>query len=173
MEKIYVGIVLALALAAGIYIAKDTNPSVVDQYGSASSPSVVSGCMDIEGAKLCTYGTRMTNASTTCSFKLPPTATTSVIAASATITDSYGGSFAVEWGAGTTAYATTTRLGYKPGAIASGDKGTFSATSTMDTGADIEDESHVLAPASYLNFKVGSTSPTIAGYCYAQVMTIQ
>lgn len=164
-----VGVVALLGLSRPEPVTKVVE-TIKEQLGAASSPAVVEGCMEISGGKLCTYGQKMTNASTTCSFKLPSTASTTLVAAAASITNSFGGGFGVEWGRGATAYATTTSLGYRPGAIASGDKGTFTASTTP---LDMEDEDFVLAPGGYLNFKIGSTSPTIAGYCYAQVLNLQ
>ena len=178
MDTKYWGLVAALVVIGVISILGLSRPEPVtkvvetikEQLGAASSPAVVEGCMDINGGKLCTYGQKMTNASTTCSFKLPTVASSTVVAAAASITNSFGGGFAVEWGHAVTAYATTTSLGYRVGAIASGDKGTFTASTTP---LDMEDEDFVIAPSRYLNFKIGSTSPTISGYCYAQVLNLQ
>lgn len=155
-------IALAVLIASGVgYLAFTHTPG--QPVGSASSPSIVSGCQTINGATSCYFQQNMASASTTCSF--PITATSSLDFAGAKFTNTYGGSFVVEWGKASNRYSTTTTLGYAPG-ISSGSLGTFIATSTS---ADINDESGILSPGTYLDFKVGSSSPTLQGTCSAVI----
>ena len=88
----------------------------------------------------------------------------------ATFTNTYGGSFDVAWGKATNAFATTTSLGYKAAAISSGDLGSFVASSSaalLASATTMEDPASLIAPNTYVNFKVGSSSPTLTGFCNA------
>lgn len=161
--------VVALLALYAVFI-KPSTTFVTNELGSASSPSVVNGCMEVNGQNLCFYSQRMANASTTCSFRAQATST--VVSAAAKVTNAFGGSFDVAWGTSVSPNATTTSLGYKIAAIAS-DQGTFVATSSLYApGGTIEDPTTVLGPGQYLNFKVGSTSPTVQGSCSAILQII-
>lgn len=142
-------------------------PVVVEQIvGSASSPSVINGAMEINGVTTYFYSSKMANASTTCSQRSPRNATTTLRYAAAKFTNTYGGSFDVQWGTDpNSAFATTTSFGYKAAAIASGDVGSFVASTSPLSTATLEDPYYLLAPGTWVNFKIGSSSPTLAGTC--------
>lgn len=164
LQNLVIGAIALVALGLGIH---QMDVPADQSLGSASSPSVVNGCQNINGVTVCFYNQAMRAASTTCSFKTP-SATTTLVAAAAKVTNSYGSSFDVQWGKAADAYSTTTSLGHGAG-VSSGDVGTFVATSTF---TDIENPTTVLAPNTYLNFKIGSSSPTVNGSCSAQLMVI-
>lgn len=170
LKEIVIGFIAVIALVIGGMALTQQPSEIIERVGNASSPAVINGCMEIDGGTVCTHGVAMRSASTTCAFK-SPAATSTLLAAVGTITKSYGGSFDVEWGIGATQYATTTSIGYLPAAIASGDTGTFTASTTFNGSDTIEDPAWVIAPNKWVNFKVGSTSPTLGGYCYAQFLT--
>ncbi len=160
-------IILVIAGGAAYFAFHKGDAGTQSHSYSATSVQVTDGdCLSIQGAHICPKTTAMSNASTTCSFKSPTA--TSTFRGSATFKNTYGGSFDIEWGKGTNAYSTTTTLGYKPAAISSGDQGTFVATSTGATGASLEDVSNSVAPNTFVNFKVGSTTPTLAGTCFGE-----
>lgn len=154
-------ILAVLALGA---IVLTTPISDGPDLSSASSPSVNGNCMEVNGVTQCFYAARMANASTTCAFKTP-NATTSVVKFGASFTNTYGGTFDAELARATTQYATTTRLGYEGTAVVSGSLKSLNASST---GLVAE----VVPPNSFLNLKVGSSSPTLQGSCSAVVQII-
>lgn len=141
------------------------------QLGSASSPSVVDGCMEVNGVTTCYRSASMSNASTTCALRAP-TATSTVSLATAKFTNTFGGSFDLEIAKAANIYATTTRLGYASAAVTSGSIGSFIvATSTAPNAIGV-DQAFVVAPSTYVNFKVGSSSPTLRGTCNAEFRVI-
>lgn len=156
MKYATIGIALLAVVLAGLALGK---PSVIEQVvGSASSPSVVDGCMEVNGVTTCSYSQGMKLASTTCSFKAPALASSTLISASASWTDLAGGGYSAEWGkAFNSAFATSTTLGnLNTLATASGDY-YFSASTTAATQ---NEASTNFATTDYLNLKLGSTSPS-------------
>lgn len=141
------------------------------QLGSASSPSVVDGCMEVSGVTTCYRSASMNNASTTCALR-SPAATSTLAVATAKFTNTFGGTFDFEVGKGTNIYATTTRLGYASAAVSSGSIGSFIVATSTAPGAIGVDQNFVVAPSTYVNFKVGSSSPTLRGTCNAEFRVI-
>ena len=167
---------MAVLGIGGALITKDTNVTVNSPvsvespagqfYGNASSPSLIDGCLDFGNSLYCQYSQGMKNASTTCSFR-SPTASSTLVFASAQVRNAFGGTFAVEFGKSSSVMATTTSLGY----ITSVTGGTtIIASSTSNNGG--ESLSQNFTSAQYLNIKVGSSSPTIAGNCVAAFLTL-
>ena len=171
MKHLIVAGAVVLAIVLGvlglIFLNVTKVDESVDSYGSASSPSVVNGCMEINGLTECRYGTRMvTNASTTCAFR-SPSATSTLVRAAATVTNLYGGTFDLEFGKAATIMATTTSLGIVTSAVLNS---TIVASSTPVNGGELLTQ--IFPPNYWLNVKVGSSSPTIAGYCSAVFQTL-
>ena len=168
-KKLKVVLAVAVVIAiGGAYAFPSVRVQVQKELGAQPQQVTDGDCLFSQGTRICTYTQKMSNASTTCSFKSP--AASSTVEAFATFTNTYGGSFDVAWGKSTSAYATTTSLGYKAAAIASGDLGTFVASSSdqlLALSTTMEDPASIIAPSTYVNFKVGSSSPTLAGKCTA------
>lgn len=168
MKNIVIAVVAVVALIGGSFLF--LKPTITEdgniQVGASSGAAIVGNCQTINDNITCFERQVMKNASTTCSFRAPTNASSTLIFAGATYTSTNGSSFDVEWGKDkTSAFATTTSLGYKPGAISSGDTGTFTASSS---GATIEDQSTIFAPGAFLNFKTGSSTPAnLKGTCSA------
>lgn len=180
--SIWGAVVVVAIIALGAYIYPKVNYGMLRVDGTevqkmvsqevskislgAQSEQVTEGaCFYFQGAHICASTKVMSSASTTCSFLSPPA--TSSVEAFATFTNTFGGSFSVEWGKAVNAFSTTTSLGYKAAAIVSGDQGTFVASSTGSTLVSGEDPIAIVAPNTYVNFKVGSSSPTLTGRCNA------
>lgn len=157
-------IVLSLVAFGATFIKTNDTPGEFPvELGSASSPSVVGNCMEVNGVTNCFYSQRMANASTTCSFK--PAATSTLVAFGAKITNSYSGSYGVELAKSATAYSTTTRLGYEATGIAAGNQNTIVASSSLGAA-------QVFGPNDFANVKFGSSSPTVQGTCSAVFQVI-
>ncbi len=169
-SKITLGVALvAIVIAIGGFFREPQVQQAVQQQLGGQSVSVTDGdCLFSQGTHICTSKQLMKNASTTCSFKSPTASST--VEAYATFTNTYGGSFDVAWAKSTSAFATTTSLGYKAAAISSGDTGTFVASSSdqlLALSTTMEDPASIVAPNTFVNFKVGSSSPILTGMCVA------
>src|SRR3990167_10335969 len=161
--------IVALIAFAGLFLPSSdpVTPKVVERtmetLGSASSPSVVGGCMDVNGVQHCYYGQKMTTASTTCSFPLHNSASTTVLSAAATITNARGGLYSAAWGIGINPYATTTSLGYfHESRIFNNMVAVASTSFETNIGSNIG-PAFVAGPNSSLNFKLGTTTHNVAG----------
>ena len=181
-QKTIVGVSVVIALAFGAMFFFSTRETVIEKVtntvsepvaGSASSPSVIGGCMDINGVQHCTARVGMTNASTTCSMKLPPA--TSTLAVFTAHFSNPRGDLKAELGVGTKQSgdlaATTTRV-----AIWSVLDAT-AVTVVATSGAQIvpnELTDLILPPNQYLNVRVASSSDTMVmqGTCSMEVITI-
>lgn len=183
-DKLVIGIsIVAVAVVAGWlggsfsaptnvirYVTKEVQP-IIQQLGSASSPSIVNGCMEVNGVLQCSYKAAMTNSSTTCAFKLPNATTTlqSFVAHFSNPT----GAFITEMGVGPQiagAAATTTQIAELTPTV-NGRAQTLSATSSMGIAPN-ELTDYLLPPNQFLTVRVGSSSPTLAGTCAAVVFGI-
>lgn len=141
---------------------------VKETLGSASSPSVVGGCMDVNGVVSCSYRSAMAKqASTTCMFR-SPAATSSLRMASALFVTSTS-SMQVEWGTSANIQATTTRLGY--GTTSAGGQGTILASSSPATFSAVDDLT-VIPPSNYVSLKIGSGNVGIPTGACETVFTI-
>lgn len=154
-------LVATICATGATFLIKKEAPALV---GGGGGPDFITNYLSVGGVRTWEYKAAMANASTTCSF-LSPAATSTLSYAGATITNSYGGTFDAAWGKAANAFSTTTSLGYISAAIASGAQGTFVASSTA---VDIKDGSGVIAPSTYVNFKIGSSTPTLTGTCVAK-----
>lgn len=159
--------VAVVALLVSVLAFAKPNPveRVIERVvGSASSPSVVGGCMDVNGVSHCYFSQRLNFGSTTCAFKAPAGASSTLEYATINVTDAKGSNFDVEFGKGNTAFATTTSLGYAGIQTAAG----FTAYAST-TPVDLSDPTIVFNPADFLNVKIGSTTPSslMKGRCTA------
>lgn len=154
------GVVLALGVAW--FAGGDT---VYQQLRSASSPSVVNGCMEVSGVTTCYYRQAFAAASTTCAFAAPDIGSSTLVYAGANWTETDAPSTVAEWGIGNTAYATTTSLG---GTTAVGANGDYTVTAST-TAVNILEDIRVVSQVNFVNFKVGSSSPAgrTGGFCSA------
>lgn len=150
---------------SGIFIPDEATPSV---FGSATSPSVINGCQEINGTTICDYGSAFTTASTTCAFKLP-SATSTLQSAAARIANPQGTANIGEWGySRTDSFSTTTSLGF---ALISATLQTIIVASS--TGTTNLNPVNALPPGGWLVFKTGSTTPTgVTGRCSAEINII-
>lgn len=136
-------------------------------FGASSAPSLIDGCLDFGGGALyCQYSQRMTNASTTCAFR-SPTASSTLVSATAQVRSAFGGTFSIEFGKSDTVMATTTSLGGHSGIAGAI---TITASSTPAEGGDAMTQN--FNSGQFLNIKVGSSSPTMSGNCTAVFRTI-
>lgn len=151
--------VLALVLSFAAFSQPGQVERVVEKVvGSASSPSVVGGCMDINGVTECHYRQAMKRASTTCAFKAPANASSTLMYATAFFTESAAGAYSLEWGkAFNSAFATTTSLGNLNTAVAANGDYVFSASTTPTTQID---PAQAIASTDWVNLKLGSTTPS-------------
>ncbi len=144
------------------------SPASEPKLGSASSPSVINGCMEINDTTVCYYGSAWAVASTSCQFKLP-SATSSVTFAAAYPKTMGGTANFGEWGYSKDVMSTTTSLG--SGTISATVQTVISASSSP--GWTVNNVTAMLPPGGYLVFKQGSTTPTgVTGRCSASVQTI-
>lgn len=142
----------------------------IKTFGSASSPSVVGGCMDINGVTRCYASQTQFNSasSTLCSLRSPRVASSSVLV-SATYSVRTGTSTAIvyNFGKSSTPSATTTVLGNPILEAAAAVSGQVVATST---GASMLDWK--FTDGQYLNLKIGGDigsglSNSLKGNCSA------
>ena len=175
MNHFIVGAIAVLALVVGSFgLLKEPTPSKVVEIpaGSASSPSIIDGCMELGagGPTLCTYRVAMTNASSTCSFKTVMASST-LIRAVARTTNVQGGTFDLEFGKAVTAFATTTSLGYAASVAAGTTVTASSSPANVDNGANAP---YNFSAGNYLNVKIGTTtvSSGLRGTCTALFLSI-
>lgn len=156
MEKIYVGIVLALALAAGIYIAKDQPQPV----GAVSGPDRYFSCESRNGVTQCFTRTGLNTGTTTpLAIKSPAATSTLMLGSGCHFEVSSTTAKAVRFAKATTPNATTTFLF---GAnIAASAKGSITATTTTD--------SFQFAPNTWLTMSMigGTGLDSPSGVCQA------
>ena len=147
--------VSVVVLIAGLFVVKPTvvvNPvNAVDQVlGSASSPSVVGGCLDVNGVVKCSFSQGAMMASTTCAFPLP-SATTTLTFLDLRVASSSRGATTIEFGKAVARMATTTLFGTAY-VLADGAQGTINASTTLNSAID---GTVVMAPNNWVNVKTG------------------
>lgn len=158
-----------VAVGALVLNGKPATPST--PAGAISGPDIPSPYLAWGGVAIYGGSQSLAVASTTCSIQSPAATSTLLFAAAAVSRSSTGATLQYEWGIGANRYSTTTSLGI--GTIASGAQGTVVASTTNANTGDIVDQQLVLAPNSWVNLKVGSTTPTNeAGKCYAQFIAL-
>lgn len=119
--------------------------------GSASSPAVGNdGCMTVNGQTSCYYHTALRQAaSTTCSIKSPTATSTLRFGGANFSVGTSTGTFLIDIGKATTAYATSTKLAGTY-TLAAGKKGAFAASTSP-----VSDGANIFAPNTYFNVKWG------------------
>jgi len=166
---IWVAVIAFAVSIVGLYTPVGQQVTqVIKELGSASSPSIVDGCMELGagGPTLCSYKVSMRAASTTCSF-LTTIASSTLIRAVARVEKPYGGTFDLEFGKSANVMSTTTSLGYFTG-ITSG----ITLQASTSPLAFINSPTNFTA-GQYLNVKIGTTSVSnISGTCTAMFMSI-
>lgn len=162
--------VLAIVVSfVGVTKTPEVVYNTVEKFGSASSPSVVDGCMDINGVETCRYEAKMKTATTTlCAFRAPASATSTLERAVVQFNHASSSAVVVYIAKAVSPFATTTNIVTEPlGAAA---KGTLvlNATTTLDM-----DAATVFAPGTYLNVGIqggdigGMTGLAPDGLCQA------
>jgi len=162
-------------ILAGVFLlgASEPQPGPREQsLGALTGPDISSQYLSWGGVRIWQFADVMDTASTTCSFLTPPATTTLAWAAAGLDAAPIGATLPWEWGKAANEYATTTSLGV--GYLASGASGTILASTTGSFMTDAIDEEIVFSPSTYLNLKVGSSSPnSVSGACYVQFMEVQ
>ena len=168
-----IGLLLALwILWAGISSLRADGASPTDRevggkqqeeptLGSASSPSVVNGCMDVNGVITCSYRTKMYTASTTlCQFKAP-SATSTLRYAGAKYTIASTSATISTWAKGATYSASTTLFGSR-NTVAASAQLTHVASSTV---ANSQASDFDIAPNTFfgLTLQGGENSTDLTG----------
>lgn len=178
-NNILVGIVVAVVVLVGASLVLPSEVRTVVEkitVGSASSPSVVGGCMEVNGVTSCydsqvpraATSTAITNA-TFCSFKIQATSTL-VVATLKGTNDGYANTF--EIGMANDHLATTTRLGWLT--VGSGLPFEMVASTSVRATGLVEG---ILIPGDFVNFKVAtgtmdSTFGITAGKCVVEMRNL-
>ena|SRR3990167_9908109 len=148
--------------------------------GSASSPSVIGGIMEVEGVQTLYKSSGLNNASTTiCSLK-SPAATSTLVAGSVKITTGTTTAIVLELAKSTLYDATTTRISYAAvGSLAQITLNAFVASTTGAYGSlaqqhTADETDLIFAPNTYLNAKYGGvalgTTNVLKGSCKAEFL---
>ena len=145
-------------------------PRVVNNtYGSASSPSVNGGCMDINGITTCyaVGNTLASTASTTCSIKNPAHATSTIAYGIFDIASTSASASYIGMGKSLLVDATTTSLA-TAAAVAANVTTSFVTTRTAAGGGALTE---MLGPNDYFVTKiVGVAPPQVGGQCRLMVI---
>lgn len=169
MDKANLAIVLALVaiiLGGSSYIfIKPVQTAMNNAVGAQSGPDDLNPYHSNNGLTQWYFFSRMANASTTCSFK-SPNATTTLVRAGMQFNNTFGGTFDATIGLATNAFSTTTSLGNEEAAIVAGSQDTMNASTTQGSAS----KAYIIAPNTFLNFKVGSATPTLQGTCGAYLI---
>lgn len=172
--------VAVLVVVLGFVFFAPVKTVVERVVGSASSPSVLDGCMDVNGVTKCYKSSGLNQASTTiCSFKSPSATSTLDIKSGVKITTGTTTAIALEIGKSTVYDATTTRISYVT--LASGAQvtlNTFVASTTGVYGSlgqqhTADETDIVFAPSTYLNVKYGAALGdlnVLVGSCKAEFL---
>ena len=172
------GGVALLIVVLGLSIIKPTIVvnAVNSVLGSASSPSVIGGIMEVEGVQTLYKSSGFNSASTTiCSFK-SPAATSTLAFGSVKISTATSTAIVLEMGKSTSYAATTTRISYV--ALGSGAQVTLNAFVASTTGTygslgqyhTADETDLIFAPNTYFNVKYGASAvgPALGGSCKAE-----
>lgn len=141
-------------------------------FGNSSSPSVIDGCMEVNGEMTCyNRSIARTATNTPCAFR-SPAATSTLRFGAYKISSTSAATLVLDIGKATTPFATTTSLG--SAAVAADAQGTYLASTTpsgVAAGQTILDAAWVFAPSTYFVVKVGGTAAGMAqtgGSCVAE-----
>lgn len=161
--SIAVLVVLAFALGGGRFVVKEVVTSLGVSSPEISSPYIKYGDIERRAARVA-----LNTATTTPCAIQSPSATSTLVHASLSITTAT--STATTWtvAKATTAYATTTSLGSSI-ALASGKFGTMTASTTFN---GLADDTQIIAPNNYIVWGVAGignlTSDKLLGTCQAE-----
>ena len=158
------GVAVLVVVLGFSFFAPEPN-IVVQDLGSASSPSVNGGCMDVNGVTTCYASMKANTASTTpCALRAPTMATSTLVAGSYRVASTSATATYVEIGKSVTAFATTTSLGTTN--IAANVQATINATTTPTA---MNDDKTVFTPGAYFVVKVANAAYTqLGGTCNAK-----
>lgn len=164
MKNYIVGGIAVVALVLAFLAYTKPGQTIVQQLGSASSPSIVGGCMELNGITKCYSTSGFSQASTTlCSIRTPG-ATSTLQYAGASITTASTSALQFEWGKSTVPDATTTPLGIYN--LASTIRAVVMASTTVggNSAALAADTPLIFGPNMRINLKYGgSLCPTATG----------
>jgi len=179
-NNLIAGLVIVGAVLLSSFLFKpEVNVTVNTEppFGSASSPSVIDGNMDVNGVQTVYRSSGLNQASTTiCSLK-SPAATSTLVFGSVKLTTGTTTAIALELAKDTTYAATTTRISYD--VLASGVQETLTAFVASTTGTygalgqyhTADEQDLVFAPNTYLNAKYGGAAGSLnvlVGSCKAE-----
>lgn len=165
MNNSITALAVSLMAVAGVVFLFFRGPALVPvsnpvpEAGAISGPESTNPYQCYSGVCHYYYKTAMANASTTCAFK-SPNATTTLVQGSAYIKSASGATFTAEWGNSASPNATTTLISRL---LSAGATSFVQASTTLPN--DALTDLNVIPPATYVNFKVGSSSPTVSGTC--------
>ncbi len=139
--------------------------SLPQTFGSVSGPDLYSTYFNVNGVINWYYKTAMSAASTTCSFK-SPAATSTILSLNAYLASASSGTgLSLEIGQSTSPNATTTLITVNEAAAAT------TLLQATTTGSALTDG--IIAPNTYINVKIGSSSPAgIKGTCQLNLLAI-
>lgn len=170
MKNSIIGIVAVVALVLSGYAVVNKPASGVttvynqpQDLGGASSPNINGGCVDLNGVVTC-YATRsMTVASSTVCSVQSPSATSTLLYASAEVASTSATAAYLEFGRGTSYFATTTLIG--SATISANVKGaTYVVATTTSSGAATVDGAYVVPASNYVVVRSGGTTG-LGGTC--------
>lgn len=174
MKETIIGVVAVLALLVGVFAFFQSDKVTVIRedgtvVGNASSPSVIDGCMEVNGLTSCYHRISLNQASTTvCSIK-SPVATSTLRHGSLKITTGTTTAL-ILYAAKSTSFAASTTLLAGGYALASNAQVTLLASTSLPFASD---GVLMFAPSTYLNFSyqgaAGSLN-TLVGSCAAEFL---
>ena len=166
--QVAIGVVAVIGLVLG-YLGYTKNSDVTQPVGSIPGNEVQGNSFTVGGLTYYAFYSGMSSASTTCSFR--PVASSTLVRATAHVTNAQGGGFDLQFGKSNSVMATTTSLGYQS-AVAAFETPTVLASSTPVNGGDTITQ--YFNAGQYLNIKIGSTSVSsgFRGTCSALFLAI-
>lgn len=174
MTKLNIG-TLAVAVVALVAALFGGKPSIVNQtLGSVSGPDAFFPCESHNGLTTCTERQFFRTSSTTLASFRSPSATSTLRYAAGSITTATTSATQFEWGRATVPDATTTTLGIYNLAASVKAMVLASTTATFATAAQTIDQSFIIPPNTYVNFKfggqctTGQTCSSIGGYAIVE-----
>ncbi len=167
-QKTVIGI-LAIGVLFSLWISMSQKPQVITEIKPGAVATLGQDIIDLNGVGVAFRSSAFTQAtSTVCSFRAP-SATSTLVFASAQISTGTTTVLSFEIAKDTTFAATTTRLALA--ILPSGAKATMVVATTSTSALTPTDQDYVFAPNTYLNFKIGGPNgPTnvLVGSCKAE-----
>jgi len=197
-----IAVLLLITIGSGIAVAKAQGVSLKDaianvagnilgnklageidggelSLGAFAGPEITSPFLVFNGVEKWTFSQRFNKASSTlCQFKVPVSATTTLVYAMANFNTATATAVEIEWGKSPAQSATTTSLGQH--LLAAGTNAVFVASTTLGSlnainvgGSNNADPIFVIAPENYVALKwtaaaTDETRHDIAGNCVAE-----